>query len=191
MFGKSLGKEKNKTHKTALCVIPPQKLWQPIQAIRKKHDKQFYRWMPHINLLYPFKPKSSFSQVLDVLVHACSQIEPFYITLSEVNYFKHGKQGFTLWLDMDNSDQLVRLQQSVWEMVPECNELNSFPSGYTPHLSIGQSKSGEKALRLLEKLQTTWQPIRFQVKELHLIWRKDPPNDRFRIGETVRLGKKH
>ncbi len=189
MFGKSLGKEKNKTHKTALCIIPPQKIWQPIQTIRKKHDKQFYRWMPHINLLYPFKPRSSFSLLIDVLLHVCSQVEPFSVTLSNINYFRHGSKNYTLWLDIDEAEKIVYLQNKILEVVPECNELSKFSSGFTPHLSIGQVKGREKVELLNKRLQSSWKPIHFHLSEINLIWRKDPPNDRFRVGETIPLGK--
>jgi hypothetical protein len=40
-----------KTHKTAVVVIPPDDLWAPIQALREKYDRHFRRWMPHITLL--------------------------------------------------------------------------------------------------------------------------------------------
>jgi hypothetical protein len=45
---------------SALCIIPPEDLWEPIQHIRRERDKAFPRWMPHINLLYPFYPEAAF-----------------------------------------------------------------------------------------------------------------------------------
>ena len=39
---------------TALCIIPPGNSCEQIQKIRKKHDAAFERWMPHINLAFPF-----------------------------------------------------------------------------------------------------------------------------------------
>ena len=44
----------NKVHKSAVCIVPPNCLWQQIQNIRVVHDKSYVRWMPHINLMYPF-----------------------------------------------------------------------------------------------------------------------------------------
>lgn len=43
-----------KSFKTAVCVVPPTPLWPQIQSIRATHDKSYIRWMPHINILYPF-----------------------------------------------------------------------------------------------------------------------------------------
>ena len=189
MFGKPLGKASSKTHKTALCIIPPLDLWPAIQKIRKKHDKQFRRWMPHINLLYPFKPKSEFGSVIDLLEHACSQIDPVEVCLSDISSFKHGQKGFTFWLKVDPEGSIKALQERLWKMVPECDELRKFANGYTPHLSIGQSKGKEKSMRLIESLQASWKPLKFRVSEISLIWRRDPPNDVFRVAETLTLGK--
>jgi hypothetical protein len=41
-----------------LVIIPPEAVWEPIQAIRRRHDRKLRRWMPHITLLYPFRPRS-------------------------------------------------------------------------------------------------------------------------------------
>ncbi|CAG8623079.1 16825_t:CDS:2, partial [Dentiscutata heterogama] len=43
-----------KSYKSAICIIPPKSQWPNIQLIRQKHDKHYKRWMPHINLIYPF-----------------------------------------------------------------------------------------------------------------------------------------
>ena len=45
-----------KTHHTAVVAMPPPEVWEPIQAIRRQHDRNVHRWMPHITLLYPFMP---------------------------------------------------------------------------------------------------------------------------------------
>lgn len=39
-----------KTVKSALIIQPPESALQQIQEIRKKYDKAYERWMPHINL---------------------------------------------------------------------------------------------------------------------------------------------
>jgi hypothetical protein len=64
----------SKTHQTAVAVVPPQEVWGPIQAIRERHDRQFRRWMPHVNLLYPFYPPERFEEALPRLIEACAKI---------------------------------------------------------------------------------------------------------------------
>ena len=56
-------KNAKKTHKTAVVIIPPEDVWDPIQKIREKYDRQFRRWMPHITLIYPFRPFEEFERV--------------------------------------------------------------------------------------------------------------------------------
>ncbi len=43
---------------SAIIVSPPKDTWGPIQDIRLKFDKAYKRWMPHINLIYPFFPRT-------------------------------------------------------------------------------------------------------------------------------------
>lgn len=35
---------------TAVVIVPPKKLWDQIQAVRKEHDKAYTMSMPRINL---------------------------------------------------------------------------------------------------------------------------------------------
>ncbi len=186
-LGGSLGKVPEKTHKTALVIIPPNECQQAIQNIRKKHDRQIRRWMPHINLLYPFKPKSEFFKVLDLLSIVCDSVNPFEISLSTFRYFRHDKNRFTIWLGVEPNEKVKQLQQKLWKMVPECHDLNTYRTGFTPHLSVGQSTGKERTKELIDGLQNSWKPIRFQLKAVHLIWRRDPPNDQFHVSEKVFL----
>jgi hypothetical protein len=52
-----------KTVKTSIVIIPKQDVWKSIQEIRKIHDKSYYRWMPHINLIYPFVIPKYFKKI--------------------------------------------------------------------------------------------------------------------------------
>src|SRR6202043_2332767 len=85
----------SKTHQTAVAVVPPQEVWGPIQAIREKHDRQFRRWMPHVNLLYPFYPPERVSEALPRLVEACMKIAPFLLSLNEFRIFQHSSRTST------------------------------------------------------------------------------------------------
>jgi hypothetical protein len=68
-----------KTHHTA--VVPPEGVWEPIQAIRRRHDRQVHRWMPHCNLLYPFRHREEFPAILPALRGACASVAPFTVSL--------------------------------------------------------------------------------------------------------------
>jgi len=69
-----------KTQKTALVIIPPAETWPPIQAIRRVHDRQYRRWMPHITLIYPFRPIAEFSTLCETLAPVCNRLASLEIT---------------------------------------------------------------------------------------------------------------
>ena len=87
-----------KTHKTAVVLIPPDECWEPIQRIRWKHDCHVNRWMPHVTLLYPFRPPNQFDTVQGSLGEACRPMQPFEVLLTAFNHFHHGRNRYTLWL---------------------------------------------------------------------------------------------
>jgi hypothetical protein len=43
--------------------------------------------------------------------------------------------------------------------------------------------------QLCAALQSAWQPVSFTVEQASLIWRGNPPDDVFRVGQVVSLGK--
>jgi hypothetical protein len=67
------------------------------------HDKSFKRWMPHINLLYPFIKDESdgraFDEAESAIRSAVAELQPFQIVFDRNSFrtFRHGK-NFTLWL---------------------------------------------------------------------------------------------
>ena len=178
-----------KTHKTAVVIIPPDEMWPPIQAIRQKHDRQLRRWMPHINLIYPFRPKEEFDVLAEQFKMACRQVTPFEIELARFRFFEHKRESYTIWLDPEPAEPLVRLQETLRQIVPDCDDVNRFPSGFTPHLSVGQVKGRARLRDLLERLQTSWEPLSFAAGQINLIWRGTPPDDIFHVTHVVKLKK--
>lgn len=177
-----------KTHQTAVVVVPPESCWEPIQIIRREHDRQVRRWMPHITLLYPFRPRSQFDVVAGQLRAACAVIEPFEVRLAEFREFRHGRDSYTLWLTPEPREALVRLQAALQSAVPDCDDTARHAEGFTPHLSVGQVRGHEPLARLKSELQEHWSPLAFAVNEVNLIWRNPPPDDVFRVDRAVRLG---
>ena len=66
-----------KVFTTAVVIIPPREIWGGIQDIRRKFDRHINRWMPHITLLYPFKPYSRFNELEPHFSKICKKIEIF------------------------------------------------------------------------------------------------------------------
>jgi 2'-5' RNA ligase len=178
-----------KTYKTAAVVIPPESTWLPIQAIRERHDRHFQRWMPHINLLYPFRPRREFEAAAARLAQACQAIPPFEVALATFKSFHHARGSYTLWLAPEPMDRLVALQAALWRAFPDCDDVNRHAGGFTPHLSVGLAQCTQKWAALLAAWQSTWTPIRFEVSAVRLIWRDGPPDDAFRVGQAIRLGQ--
>jgi len=92
-------------HTSAVVICPPSSQWGPIQEIRSVNDKSYARWMPHINLLYPFlldddgdeAPRRNFDAATAVAREALRGIEPFTVTLRTFSRFEHAK-SCTVWL---------------------------------------------------------------------------------------------
>ncbi|WP_375744145.1 RNA repair domain-containing protein [Corallococcus interemptor] len=158
-------------HHTALVLIPPDDVWGPIQALRKKHDAKFQRWMPHITLLYPFVPEEDFETAEAILVDALQDVEPFDVTLSSFGHFEH-RANATAWLrpDVQPSGALSALHAKIVAALPEC--ASSAHGGFTPHLSVGQLPLSADIARTLAEWQRAWRPLKFHVGELCLIRRK-------------------
>jgi 2'-5' RNA ligase len=177
----------SKTHHTAVALIPPEAIWEPIQSIRRHHDRQLRRWMPHINLIYPFRPREQFDVLDRPLREVCRAVEPFTVKLREFRQFRHRGGRRTLWLAPEPREPLQALQAALEAIVPDCNEQSRHTDGFTPHLSVGQAR-GARSATLLAELQASWRPLGFPVSRISLIWRGDPPDDVFRVDRRIELG---
>ena len=178
----------DKTHTTAVVLIPSEEIRPPIQDIRRNHDRNFERWMPHITLLYPFTPQRNFQDVIPALAVAAQQITPFSVTLTSFNAFKHRK-SCTLFLVPEPKNDIVDLHSTLIQHLPDYDDTARFSGGFNPHLSVGQFQRqslNEAQLRL----QTEWKPIKFEVESLSLIYRSQETNDRFVVAENFLFQKR-
>ena len=177
----------NKTHNTAVVVIPPEDAWGPIQAIRQKHDSKVKRWMPHITVIYPFAPESDFERAAEELAPVCKAIPPFDIELTTFRTFNHGKGYHTIWLAPEPDRPLRDLHAEVWTAVSWQHDFEPGIGQFEPHLSVGRARGTVNAAKLLEELQADWTPIRFAALAIHLISRGNRPDDAFRIVKSLPL----
>ena len=177
-----------KAHTTAVVLCPPSEAAGPIQAIREKYDRNASRWMPHITLLYPFAPFEDFDSLLPKIAAGSAAVEPFRIRLERIRTFRQGRAARTLWLDPSPADLVVALQRALWAQLPVFDDVQQFANGYTPHLSIGQVRDDLECDRVLLELREFWAPATFNVDRVSLIWRRDPPDDEFRVYRDIMLG---
>lgn len=176
-----------KVYTSAVVIIPPQESWAPIQEIRKKYDRQINRWMPHITLLYPFRPKNEYPTLEKGFSNECKSIEPFEIHLKQFNYFSHGKQRYTLWLNPEPVELVNNLQATILEIVPDCDDVNKYKHGFRPHLSVGQIQGKNNLLNMMENLQDNWNEIHFLLNEFFFISREKSKTSKFEIKKRIQL----
>ncbi|CAE8730870.1 unnamed protein product, partial [Polarella glacialis] len=123
-------------NRSALVIMPPVEVWDGIQSVRQTNDKSFYRWMPHINLLYPFYEDVGdlFEEAAREMEIALEGIQPFNLSLAHLSYFEHGKRSCTVWLDpavdkeafmLQAGASLAALQSDLVGAFPDCTDLSS------------------------------------------------------------------
>ena len=177
----------SKVYTSAVVIIPPQEKWASIQEIREKYDRNINRWMPHITLVYPFRPESEYLNLERVYSEKCIYIKQFEISLRKFNFFTHGKESFTIWLDPEPSDSIITLQAKILEIAQDCNDVNKFKNGYKPHLSLGQIKWKSKLDKVINKLRKNWKEVNFLLDKVHFISREQNKMSKFEIVKSISL----
>ena len=115
-----------KTHKSAVVIIPPEEIWEPIQKIRRLYDRQCHRWMPHITLIYPFRPRSELERAVAVLSSGITALRAFALRLHRLQYFTHDRDRFTMWLDPGPREPIAALQARSRRRCPTATTYRSF-----------------------------------------------------------------
>jgi len=177
----------NKVYTSACVIIPPKELWDPIQKIRQHHDRQIHRWMPHITILYPFRPKNEFSDLKKEFERLCSHLEPFEIFFRNFKYFHHRHQNYIIWLNPEPYGLINHLQIELLKVVPDCDDINKHKNGFTPHLSVGQIKGKKNLIRVIDKLQNSWKELKFTLNSVYFISRENNKQSKFEIINTIPL----
>ena len=176
-----------KVHSTAVVIIPPKEIWEAIQDIRKKYDRHIHRWMPHITLLYPFRPQSEFNNLESLFSTMCKKIEFFEISCNKFKYFHQGKKNYSLYLNPEPENLVISLQNKLLEIVPECNDVNLYKNGFIPHLSVGQIDGKDNLKIVLKNLQNNWSPLKFKITSIYFIAREKRDLSEFKIKKEISL----
>jgi 2'-5' RNA ligase len=179
----------NKFYNSAVVIIPPQEKWDSIQEIRESYDRGYNRWMPHITLLYPFRPKTEYMILEKEFSKIGKTIRPFELTFTQFKFFNHGHQNFTLWLDPEPPGLINKLQSEILKIVPDCNDVNKYKSGFTPHLSVGQIKGKQKLMNVISSLQKSWRNLSFLLDKIYFIHRENIKSAQFEIAKLILLSR--
>jgi 2'-5' RNA ligase len=143
--------------------------------------------MPHITLLYPYRPVSAFKTAVPRLTRACRSLGPFDVRLERFEVFTHDRSA-TVYLAAEPAAAFKDLHGALLTAAPDCDDTARFAGGFRPHLSVAQATRPE-AERLCARWQAAWQPMVFTVRHVHVVWRNEPPDDVFRSGPAAPLGK--
>lgn len=157
------------TYHSALVIIPDEKVWPTIQHLRKRYDRNYRRWMPHITLIYGFVSEELLEAAAQLISDAVKGLEEFTITLTAPGTFTQ-RASATGWIQpvADTEGALHKLQVALQKLFPTCNEQSDRATGFHPHLTIGQFASEEDARENL----ASWKPVAFNVSSVALISRK-------------------
>jgi len=177
----------SKVYSSAVVIIPPKSIWLPIQEIREIHDRHINRWMPHITLFYPFRPEKEYPAIEQMFIEKCRTIKPFEINLNSFHYFSHKNQQYTMWLNPEPVNLIRQLLSNFLKLIPDCDDVNKFKNGFTPHLSVGQTKGKVRIGRIINDLQNNWKPLNFLLDEIYFISRDNFKSSKFQISRKFQL----
>ncbi len=170
------------SHLTAVAVVLPRALWGPVEAVRRRHDRRWRRWPPHVNLLYPFLPPEASWAALGRLQASLAAVAPFAARLGAVGWFAHRGGCFTVWLQPEPVAAWVALYGALQAAFPGVGRRGPF----RPHLSLGQAR-GRTAAKALAALAAGAGGGRWVVDRVLLLVRGAPPADRFRPRAIIPL----
>ncbi|CAD5115900.1 DgyrCDS4835 [Dimorphilus gyrociliatus] len=167
----------DKSFKSAIILMPPETEWTQIQNIREKHDKAYNRWMPHINLIWPFVPDMDCNFDLEFvkISQALSKLAPFKVkfTQKSFSFFEH--KQCVLWLnplENDHDDNphpsVIKLQKILQNLYPNYYDGTK---EFVPHLTLGRFQR-KHINNVRENFQKDWKDIEFEVNKIYLISRK-------------------
>jgi len=140
-----------------------------------------------MSLLYPFRPKTQFNDLEKDFIEKCSKIHSFEVYLKKFKYFHHQHQNYTIWLDPEPNNSIIQLQAELLKIVPDCDDVNKYNNGFTPHLSVGQIKGKEKMFQIIDILQKQWVDLRFFLNSVYFISRENNKFSKFEISKNILL----
>lgn len=167
------------SHDTALCIVPPRRLWASVDRLRALYDKAYEKWPPHINLIYPFVAPDSLPRVADIIQEALQArggANKIHLSLDAVGVFPH-KHDNTIYLhdsDQERVSNLADLRSSILEALGQPD------SQFRMHMTVAQSEDINSDIhKFLQEKVGLLPAVEWDVEELHLL-----------VREQVQLGGK-
>jgi endonuclease/exonuclease/phosphatase family metal-dependent hydrolase/2'-5' RNA ligase len=148
-------------NKFALAAIIPYKHWNFFNDIRKKHDKAYVSWSPHINIIFPFIDRIEFDKYHEKIHTIVKKYLPFEIEITEFSYFVQ-PTSHTLYAKLDKTSSMI-LEKIYMDI---CKLVQITILDYVPHITLGQFKSLEEIEPLLKK---QFPKLNMTIESLHFI----------------------
>lgn len=184
---------------TAVCIVPPEDIWSPIEKIREKHDKAYKRWPPHINILFPFVNEKHFDSQVDILTNAFKDFKKFDIYFNNFGYFRRNgnkrnpnpKQSVFLQPSGKDNDKtsnditdksLQEIYRRLTQLYPVCKTRNEFHG----HLSVGQWTL-DKVEDAIKEKSKDWESMHFVCDHICIVARTQDANSRMQIKAKIPL----
>lgn len=164
----------------ALAVVfPPTEF---IQRTRQEHDRAFKRWMPHVNLIFPFVNAEDIDDMVARLTKALASFPPFEADMGTLGMFK--KRDVTFHLKPGKGhEQFLALSKAVHATLSEIELKRAFQ----PHLTLGQCRKKDfKTLGPELETAIAEQKLAFPIRAVSVVQRG--PDTPFRVTHTIPLG---
>lgn len=190
-----------RTRRTCVGIVPPyffssargetKSAWDAIQRLRYFcGDPDMYRVPPHVPLLFPFGPRTRLPAAAARVAAAVEEagLRPFRATFDGIRAVRADDATYALVLEPDRGSAatIAGVQEALAAEV--CGMDGD--GGCRPELVLGRFTSHGQALKVLEVLRggAAWDPISFEVTELHLMARDAGAPSPFVCDARVQLG---
>lgn len=141
----------------AVAIVPPFEVWEPINTLRREHDKAVDRWDPHTNLFFPCAVYGDTRR----LEEALARVRPFRVRLERF-YRTPGSK----YLEVGYAETASLL--ALREVVRVALKLPVDAAAYEPHMTVGQCDQ-TRADALLAEMQAAWEPLEWDVVDVCLL----------------------
>lgn len=141
-----------------------------IERVRKKYDKDYKKFKPHINIVYPFEYANQ-EQLHSHIKESIQDTKPFKLVLKDL---KKSSKDYYLYLTVDKGKkEILRIYKNLHSKILTKFVNKDMPK-YTPHLTLGHFKTKKEIDNAIKNIKK--QKIKYEtfVDEICLLTlRKD------------------
>jgi len=194
--------DNGRTSRTCVGIVPPyffssargetKSAWDAIQRLRYFcGDPDMYRVPPHVPLLFPFGQRTRLPAAAARVAAAVEEtgLQPFRATFDAIRAVRSDDSTYALVLEPDagSAATIAAVQEAL---AAGGRGGTAGEPGCRPELVLGRFTSHRQARKVLEVLQggDEWDPIAFEVTELHLMARDAGAQSPFVCDARVQLG---